>query len=506
MPIPNLLIASTLQSAGNTVQVAELVGGTTINQIGADLSSTSFTPNTNVRKIVANVPVEYRGDIYCNYLTNNVAGIWALHRWNGSTWSNFDNYELTGQFPGGTGVYTDALGTWVVNTGTVQRIFSLAFNSGGGNVNMLYSDDGTTWNFVTLGTFSTFLYGGKHVLFNNKVYLLSANSVSCQVYEIDPIALTATFVSTGIPGSTQPFTTSAALGVYDDRLFLAVERQNTDFGLYEFTGGGWSFVVDANGQSMNFNTGNPERGAACMFTEPTTGDLIVIFNGVNASFNRGSFASRLIPSGSSFTVEDLSLTVTNPNGDGVIPTGLQPGARATTGAIEDRWFVVVSTNTPGSTEVYLFVAEGPAPGTGYAVYQWQGIGTQMSSVGVGPSTIYAIPEAPFGGGDRIYRNVANQAVIETAAAIPGGYRISYRVYGLQTNQNVTLWYSLGQEVPDQQAMSIIAQTGGSGITGSTTVNGITGDDGATLFTLDWDAESDGVAVPDAAHMFLDINP
>lgn len=498
MAIPELLVGSILQSAGNNVQVAELVGGTSLNQIGADLSSTSFEANDANRKAVTNFVVEYRGDLYCNYLTNSAAGVWALHRWNGTSWSNFDNYELTGQFPGGAGVYTESLGTWVVNTGSVQRIFSLAYNSTNGVLRMLYSDDGTSWTFsADIGVGSgTPLDTGKSILFNNKLYIAFADSLnSVSVVEVDPIAIAASIVKTGLVASTQPNSTHAGLTVYDDRLFLCVEASAANLSLYEFTGGGWSFNVNIT-TSMSFNTGNPEQGACAMFTDPTTGDLIVFFNGTNSGFQRGSFAVRLTPSGSTFTPTDITNTV--------VPAGLRPGVRGTAAVhIEDRWFVFVSTDTPGSTEVYLFVAQGPAPGSGYTIYQWVDVSTEVSLVGAGPSTIYAIPETPFGGGDRIYRNTGNQCAIESAQAVLGGYEISYRVYGTQSGQSVTLWYSQGQEAPDQQG-SISAQTGGSGITGGNTVTGITGDDGTTLFTLVWDIAADGVPSGDACHILLDI--
>ena len=502
MAIPELLIASVLQSPGNGVQVANLVGGTIINQIGATLTSTSFDPNSNVRKNVANFAVEYRGEIHCHFLTNNVPGVWSLNKWNGTAWNNFDNYELTGQFPGGSGTYTECLGSWVVNTGSLQRIFTLAFNSSSGSLRMLYSDDGSSFTFSPdLGPFSTFLANGKHILFNNKLYIVAANGSAMQCFEIDPIAITATEITTGLPIGGAPSTTHAAFAVYSDSLFLCTENYatGTSFNLYEFTGGGWTFNTTIK-SSMNFATGNPERGACAMFTDPATGDLIVFFNGTDGSFARGSFCTRLTPNGSTFTPTEITSTV--------VPSGLRPGVRGSVAsAIEDRWFVFASTDNVGATEIYLFVAAGPAPGAGYTVYQWQGVGAEASLIGAGPSTIYAIPETAVGGGDRIYATAAaGKPTYESKEEIPNGVRIYYRVYGGTATApvfgTIKLYYNQEQEDPNVQAT--LFGTPAGGILNGDQVDNVEADDGGTLYSLDWNSIADGVPSGDAVNILLDF--
>lgn len=494
MAIPELLIGSSFQA---TVQAAELVGGTTINTQSGNTATNSSEGVNNLVKAVANRFVEYRGDIFTAHHTGNIG---TVHRYSGGSWTQ----ELNG--PNGITLGGQTLGGFIANGGGVQRLFFVGQLGNGNNHYIQYSDDGTTWNTAaSLLSESGLVNSGKSILFNNKAYSLAASTITPRCREFDPFALTATSIPVAWPSrSVQNGTDNGCFIVYDDRLFCVHIDDNIagsgDYALYEFTGGGWSLNTQiTNDNRLGGGFTQISEGACCAFTDPTTGDLIAITNGKQTNFGAtyGSMAFRLTPNGTSFTVNEITGTV--------IPAGLQPGVRGSTNAIEDRWYVFDSTDTPGSNEIYFFTAEGPAPGTSYTVYQWNGVASVITSIGSGPSTtVYSIPEAANGGGDRIFRSSGNQPAIETGAAVLGGYQISYRVYGTQSGQSVTGWYSQEQESPMQQ-MTISAQTGGSGITGGNTVTGITGDDGATLFTLTWDTTTDNIPSGDTCSMFLDIS-
>lgn len=485
MPLPELLIANQFQ---NTMQVAELVGGTSITQIGADvLASGHFDSIDTDKKHVGARVIEYRGEIWTT--TYETGPNLRIKGYDGSTWTT--RHTNSGA--------SRTIGMWIVNTGSAQRLVVVGTDQSA-NARVSYTDDGSSWTdfSVSLSGWSvTAAPTGKTILFNNKIYFLYGSGVTPYCVEVDPIAGSASNIPVQWSPGTVSSTDNGCFVVYDDRLFCfhaAATGNSHNLTLYEFTGGGWSANTNV---ALSNDSGRLRHGCGTMFTDPSTGDLIVITNGYDTAFQRGSRAFRLTPSGTTFTPSDITTTV--------IPSGLRPGVRGVSDDhMEDRWFVYVNTDTPGSTEVYFFAAAGPAPGTGYSVYQWAGVGAEMTLVGVGPSTTYGVPEAPFGGGDRISRGSGNQCEFVSGLKVPGGFQVSYRVWGLQPGQSVTLWYSLSQETPDQQA-SISAQTGGSGISGGNQVDGITGDDGATLFTLTWDALADAVPVPDSAHLFLDIN-
>jgi hypothetical protein len=501
MAIPELLVADVFKVAAQ-VQVYELVGGTTLNAIGTPIgANASESVPTNNEKNVANRVVEYRGELYMAYLDTGIS--LQIQRFNRGTglWTALTLPALAGP--------NSITGLYVANTGNVQRLFLAMRDVGNGRI--IYTDDGTTWN-VTGTLFAVgagYLDRSPGVMFNNKLY--QSRQFNGQfVYEIDPIALAWTDLT--VPDAvTTADSMPMDLAIHDDRLFLLGIDEDPgtspcQWTLWEFTGSG--FVVNTaitSGGNWNATQTEITFAQCCLFKDPNNNNLIALCPGTGATggdADSGSTAHRLAPSGGTFTPTDITAAL--------IPAAYRPGVRGTNANhLQDRWFcVVVNDTSPAAPEVYIFLAIGPAPGTGYTVYKYvtdaTELGTGLSTSVAGPTTAFAIPHFKSGGGLRINKGTANQPAIEKGEPILGGYRISYRVYGLLAGQSVTLWYSLDQEAPDTQA-TISAQTGGSGITGGNTVTGITGDDGSTLFTLDWNLGADGVPNGDAAHIMLDIS-
>lgn len=493
MAIPDLLVADVFQSGA--VQVSSLVGGSVLNAIGATLTpnaADATKPSTTYVDSVNRV-IEFRGKILCLYFGG--ANTARIHSYDPGTtlWTEVHTFSAVSGFV--TGLY-------VVNTGTLQRVFAYSRNIGG-QVLITYSDDGSSWTDFAAGSEPNQAVGDSiPCLYNNKLYHCYLQNTGLNVIEVDPVALNRAFVAvtTWTIASTR---SPSAMCVFDDRLFLLSmdDRPNStsNWALYEFTGGGFSLNTQITNDDRLTQLAGLE-GNCALFKDPGANKLIAIVNGEGPGGGiavAGSGAFSLTPSGSVFTVSAA---------DVIVPAGLQYGARGSNANFtEDRWNVYVNTDTPGTTEVYVMLMQAPAPGTGHSVYQYVDDTTGMTFVAAGPNITHALPNQQHGGGDRIARGSGNQCVIESAQAVLGGYEISYRVFGTLASQNVTLWYSLSQNAPDQQA-TISAQTGGSGISGGNTVTGITGDDGVTLFTLRWDINTDSVPSGDAAHILLDINP
>jgi len=487
MAIPSVYI---LKHTSGAVQAAELVGGGTINQIGADiLVGTAETLSSSSK--FSNRVVEYRGEIFVLAKNGSVCEVYGYNR--GTTlWTSRSG--LGNRNP---------LGLFIVNTSSGQRLVALV--NSGTSILVAYTDDGSSWSTTADISAGFAPNESNFVEFGNKLYCATASSGS-RITELDPIALTATSI---LP----PFVSvlvndiNVDMCVYDDRLFCLTPGVGnaglnpSNWQLYEFVGGNFTLNTAITTDNRLSTAANTRLGQSCLFQDPATGDLIAICNGTTSDAfpnpNSGSTAFRLTPSGGSFSVSDITNTV--------IPAGFRPGARGdTVNALSDRWFCYVSNDdTPSSPEVYLFFAQGPAPGTGYTTYTWNSVGSVMTNLATGPSTNYALPHQKFGGGGRVNKGSGNQCVIESATPVSGAYRISYRVYGTVSSQTVRLYYDLNQDIPSIQA-SISAQTGGSGISGGNAVTGITGDDGSTLFTLDWNLVTDGIVNGDIAHLMLDI--
>lgn len=490
MAIPSLYVADIFKT-GSPPQVYELVAGTTLNAIGAPLSlNSSESAVTAAEGDVINRIVEYRGQIYICYLSSGSLIIDTYNRGTG-LWTN--SHTVANQII--------LVGLFVVNTGTAQRLFM--FNrAASAATTFSYTDDGSNWT-TTVGaaTAPSALGECPPLMFNQKLYYPYFNSGGF-VYEFDPLVGNFAQITGGWGGSNAG--SFCDLCVYDDRLFaLSFDATTTgvaDWALYEFLGSGWSLNTQITNDNRGGNTAI-NSGQCNLFIDPSTNNLIALCHGAGAggATNYGATAFQLAPSGSVFTPTEIT--------DTVIPVALRPGARGTsTNNASDRWYsITVNDTTATSPEVYIYFAQGPAPGTSYAIYTWTDASTLLASPAAGPSTTFTIPQEKTGGGLRINRSTNNQCAIQSGVPIIGGFRISYRVYGTMSSQNVTGYYSLAQETPTTQ-MSISAQTGGSGITGGNTVTGITGDDGATLFTLDWNTVSDGVLAGDIVNIMLDINP
>jgi hypothetical protein len=493
MAIPELLVVDVFKT-GAAPQVYELVGGTTLNPIGTPLGTNSSEGAvTNLEKNIVNRVCEYRGELYMAYFQADTS--LEIRKYNRGTglWSVAHSFGTSSNMI--TGLY-------VANTGTVQRLFLAMRDVSNGRI--LYTDDGTTWNVTgtLLAIGAGLLDDNPGLMFNNKLYKPYMTNGS-YVYEIDPIALSITSINVPSNATTHDWG-PADLAIHDDRLILLTVDDDPggtlgQWVLYEFTGSG--FVLNTqitSGGSWN-NNASVSYGQCCLFKDPNNNNLIALCNGTSSTGapDYGSTSFRLVPSGSVFTPTDITNTLT--------PTAYRPGARTTNVVhAEDRWFcVVVNDTAPGSPEVYIFLAIGAAPGTGYSVYSYTNDATELASPVAGPSTAFAIPHFKSGGGARINKGTSNQCAIETAAPVSGAYRVSYRVYGTVASQTVRLYYSTDQETPNVQA-TISAQTGGGGIGGGNSVTGVTGDDGVTLFTLDWDLTTDGIVNGDSVHMMLDI--
>lgn len=493
MAIPSIYIAKITSGA---IQVAELVGGGTINQIGTNLNTTT-AESLSISSINSNRVVEYRGEIFVLIDDNTTLGgveVWGYNRGT-TTWTSRQLVTIG-----------EPLGLFVVNTSSVQRL--VALGKQGTDIHMYTTDNGSSWtDRGTFGLLATSLNTGPIIEFNNKLYLPGLSG-GVRIQEIDPVGITATEI---IP----PFT-GGAVGdacvdfcVFNDRLFILTPGTvnagftGSDWQLYEFVGGNFILNTDIttdNRLGAIAQSSNVREGQASLFQDPSTGRLIAVCNGfgsTGALDNTGSVAFELTPSGSSFTVSDITNTV--------IPAGLRPGARGSSANhISDRWLCYVTNETtPSTPEVFLFFTAGPAPGTGFTTYTWNSVGSVMTNLATGPSTDYAMPHQKFGGGGRINRGSGNQCEIELGTPVSGAYRISYRVYGTVASQTVRLYYDLNQDIPSTQA-TISAQTGGGGIGGGNSVTGVTGDNGVTLFTLDWNLVADGVTNGDLAHLMLDI--
>jgi hypothetical protein len=502
MAIPPLLALNAFDTL--PLQVHEITGGTSASQIGSNISTGSpavYVPSVVVKGNHNGHAKTFKGERYCITLTSG-------------------NYHVRREDEGGSGVWgivytstagaslngSEFAGLHIVQDGNDIALVSAWGRGAPDNLVLIKSNDGASWSETTFSPGYAPRCNSTTVVFRNKLYWadgISLTGANTRVHEVDPSALTHTVY-------TAPWNSVAGLGfgsgdfcVAFDKLWHAAMDQpglaNGRLTLYEFTGSGWtqnSFIGNTNGHN---NQSDATQGKYCLWTD-NTNLYVVGYTEKDENDTGGQLGSsvwRGVPSGSTFTWTQDDTTMVN---------GLRPNDRGiTTNARQDRWSIYVDNDTdPTAPAYYLIVVQGPAPGTGHAVYRWEGFGTEMGSgtvtgesgPGASVSTAFALPETKHGGGEAISQGVASYAEIEDETPIIGGYRLSYRVWGTQSGLTGRVYFSTEQGPPDTLA-SIVG--------GGTTINSITGDSGGSLRTVDIDLSTSGITAPDISTWMIKLS-
>jgi len=499
MPLPPLL---TLNGFGSLpLQVHELIGGTSPTQIGLNLAGTNqvFVPNVGYKGNSNGYVKTFKGERYCLTLSTTTVEVRRENQGGAGVWGVV--YGFTNLVSTATPEYL----MQIVKDGADVALVVVFIRLAAPHVIMGKSNDGAAWTETpfTLGYFARMT--STSVVFRNKVYFCDAASAPTptKVLELDATAASLTTITAPWAGDGVPRHCSSDLCVAFDKLFCAAVDTpglaNGVLTLYEFTGGGWSSNSQIGATLGHNSGGDGQAGKYCLWTDNT--NLYVVGytekDDLNTAAKLGSSVWRGVPSGSTFTWSQNDTTMV---------TGLRPDARGiVTAARQDRWSIYVDNDSdPANPAYYLIVAEGVAPGTGYAVYRWEGFGVEMGSGSttgeVGPgasvSTAYALPENKHGGAEAISQGVASYGEIETETSIVGGYRLSYRVPGTQSGLTGRAYFSLEQGPPDTLA-TIVG--------GGTTFGPITGDNRAVLKTVDIDLGLSGIAGPDASNWMIELS-
>lgn len=499
MPIPTFLALNAFGSL--PLQVHEISGGTSSTKIGSDISTGSpavYVPSEFVKANHSAYALTFKGERFC---ATGTAGNYHIRRENEGGAGNWGIvYTPTS---GATSNGPEQSGLKIVKDGNdTALVFAWPRSAGGpGNgIVILKSNTGQSGSWteqhVALGhspRFST-----TTAVFRNRLYVCDAISLGAnnptRVYEIDPEALSVTVIAAPWEADNN-VRCAADFCVAFDRLFCAAVDEpsaaNGVLSLYEFTGGGWTFNGQIGATLGHNSNGLAGRSKYCLWTDNT--NLYVVGytekNDINFTSQPGSTVWRGVPSGSTFTWSQNDTTMVS---------GLRPLARGlVTLAREDRWSIYVDNDTdPAAPDYYLIVAEGPAPGTGFSIYQWNGFGVEMGPApGASVSISFALPETKHGGAEAISQGVASWAEIVDEAAIVGGYRLSYRVYGTQGPYTGRVYFSVEQGPPDTLATLV---------GGGTTIASVTGDNGVALRTVDVDLSLSGITPPDASTWMIDL--
>jgi hypothetical protein len=491
MPIPPLLALNAFDSL--PIQVHELVGGTTPTQIGSDLGGAGlqvYVPGAGNKGNMQAHALTFKGERYCIVITTTLE-VRRENEGGAGNWGAVYTFGAAGSLNEPT------YGLKIVKDGGDIALVAYGCGIAAGTVRWAKSNTGQSGSWTETNVVSTARMGSTSVVFRNRIYWEDPISQTnpTRVHEIDPAAGTLTTYNTGWNGLGGAPWGAADLCVAFDRLWAVGPTLygggTGRWALYEFTGGGWTLNGNISGFNNSVDGNGMAAGKPCLWTD-NTNLYCVVSTGINdaGAAQVGSTCYQGIPAGSSFTWSQDDTTA---------PTGLRPGARTAAPSREDRWSIYVDNDTdPANPDYYLIVAEGSAPGTGYAVYQWNGFGVEMGPApGASVAIAFALPEIKHGGAEAISQGAATYAEIEDEAAIGGGYRLSYRIYGTGSGLTGRVYFSAEQGPPDTLATLV---------GGMTTFAAAMGDGGVTLHTVDIDLGLSGITPPDVSTWMIDLRP
>jgi len=482
MPIPNLLALNAFGSL--PLQMHELQGGITPAQIGSDFGGTNrvFTEVTSHRGNHGNFAKTFKGERYCLTLSTTLAEVRRENEGGAGVWGVVFTHSLTATFT------NPEYFLHIVKDGNDIALVMGFCRSGAPSICSAKSNTGQSGSWTEVNFSPGFgRMTSSSVVFRNRIYWYEATG--SMLHELDPVAATHSgisnigiFTNANMPDFCVAF----------DKLWLVAQDVAGALGrlaLYEFTGGGWTF-----NSYIGATTGHNDTQQSCkwcLWTDNT--NLYAVGytekDEANVDGQVGSTVWRGVPAGSSFTWTQNDTTMI---------AGLRPNARGfVLAARDDLWSIFVDSDTdPANPVFYLIVTQGPAPGTGHAIYQWNGFGVEMGpGPGASVSIAFTLPEQKQGGGESISQGAATYGEIEAETAIAGAYRLSYRTPGVVSGLTGRVYFSVGQGPPDT-----LATLAGGG----TTFGPITGDNRSTLRTIDVSLTLSGISSGDASNWAIDL--
>lgn len=384
-------------------------------------------------------------------------------------------------------------GCWI--TASVNGVLTLFFfykHNTANTIEVLYTTDGTTWNQGLTGplTGGGNPYGG--IIYYRGFFYIGVRSGTPSVLAYDPIADNWTSFGAAFAGTTTPYVHQWV--IFNGRLLGFVSNGSSTGAvpcrLFERSGPGFAEIPLAT-----LNAAMIGGSSAAMAAFSQSGNVYVVlmqYLGTSTNANNGLRVLELVPSGGSFTDNDITATV--------VPAFWQPGGGA--GAAGEVFY---------HSQIYLYAEEDDTPGTPQfffwtfaqtnsatsGFWTWLGGATPMALPAAGPGVQYALPVNNMGDGFNSYTVGDNSIEIFNVQSFSNRVDVDFRVGGTGATKSVRLYYNLGEGLP----VAVATLTGSpSVVSGPSPAPGRTGnvlttvtpDDMATIYRFSWDAPTDGL--------------
>jgi len=456
--------------------------------LGTGTGNVAGTSAASTNSRVQNRVVAFGDDLYClggSANSTTFGGIYKRNQSGTDQWGQVLGISFAGD--------NHSTGLFVLHPGGVPTLVCL-YIGGGFNFYSAESTDGTSWTTNNHGFPSGGNESGQAITFRDSLFWsLDHNAAYLFGYDFSLGAptnyLATNFFISANPGNIY------GIHVQDNTLFMCGWRSPDSINrIVKLQAGSLITILDGVGSQEGMFT----NGHNCMFTDPTTGDLIVFWSGRNSS---GAAPRTLVQHIENATttatpVNDISSTVLG-SGEGA-DKYLQGGGSADN---VRSWYAYVDNDTvPTSPRVFLktFGANGITE-----LWEWKGVGAEVELVGAGAGIDvdqFSV-NSVAGGGTRSSGGGARAELGDTANTpeeVVGGTKHYFRVYGAGGPVVMTLYYSQSEEAPDKIATLVGAVTVESGSPSTTpsrsgnTIINLTADGGTALYSFVHDATTDGL--------------
>jgi len=495
------------ETAGSLVQIGNpidtSIGGGVIDVAGAPGADDDKTRHSNLA-------VKFLGGVYC-YVSN---AVWKLDRGTGNWAAVQINSPNQQQYYHHTGLYV-APGP----TGT-PRMFGVFFNDSGNTHNSIHTDDGAAW-VATVGPVGSTGYGGatrytpvSEIIFRGQLFFVFTlrSTDSDKIVSFDPTTLGFAFYDP-VAGATPHGPWGATFVNFKDRLFMAYPNMSgtRNLRMLEFVGGAFInltdlstiFSVAAGDIATDWqwrDVENPYEGMpVAVLYDPSIVDALIFI----LYFSSGTKTSASDRGGRAGVYDPDAVVATQDLTNILIPPAWRyPSAGATADEEVHLEATVDNVEVPGS--IMNQVRFGVAKVSALEVYSLSTIAGLLTSQGTGANyQDFAWSVSKDGGGERIFQDLTTEYdVVESGPRIPiiGGTRVVFKLYSDPADGAAT--HTLQARFSEGGAAPVpLVNPGATGkISGpaaaptllGSTVQGLTADNGATEYYLDFLGPSQGV--------------